>query len=99
MVNEYTEETKKYIKTQKLHAVEMKVHSCRKQKEPLLNIINGTKIAFHGPQKGNLKANDKKCSGVCATSTQIWLSHYLTNSINTGFSLYPDDIMARPQIQ
>jgi len=39
-VNENAEETKNCIKAQELHAVEMKVHVCRKQKEPLLDIIN-----------------------------------------------------------
>ena len=38
--NEHAEETNNCTKAQELHAVEMKVHTCRKQKEPLLDIIN-----------------------------------------------------------
>jgi len=39
-VNEHAEETDSCTKAWELHAVEIKVHSCRKQKEPLLDIIN-----------------------------------------------------------
>lgn len=39
-VSEHAEETNNCTKAQELHAVEMKVHSCKKQKEPLFDIIN-----------------------------------------------------------
>jgi hypothetical protein len=39
-VNEHGEETNNCTKAWELHAVEMNVHSSRKQKEPLLDIIN-----------------------------------------------------------
>jgi len=39
-VKEHAEETNNCTKVQELHAVEMKVHSCSKQKEPLLDITN-----------------------------------------------------------
>jgi hypothetical protein len=44
----------------KEHAEEMKVHSCSKQKEPLLDIRNCTQRAFYVPKQGNLNANGKK---------------------------------------
>jgi hypothetical protein len=50
-VNEFAEETKNCTKAQKLHAVEMKVHSSRKQKEPLLDIITEHKKHFMGPSR------------------------------------------------
>jgi hypothetical protein len=59
-VNEHAEETNNCTKAQELHAVEMKVHSCRQQKEPSLDITNRTQRAFYGPKRRNLNPNGKK---------------------------------------